>query len=145
MNESFLGQERMRFLSWSLNAGDVGRSERNREGAASASTAVVGVVVLADLDHVDGPRASCLIGVRWVARCDEHAPRGIHPAWMSWSTCWQRSLGSDERALVVDVVDVVDRSSDAGEPPVLPRLRSDMAIRAHDRSPAGPATRAPSI
>ena len=40
----------------------------------------VGVVLLADLDHVDGPRESRLVGVRWVATDDEHAPRGIEPA-----------------------------------------------------------------
>jgi hypothetical protein len=37
-------------------------------------------VLLADLDHVDGPRKSRLVGVRWVATGDEHAPRGIEPA-----------------------------------------------------------------
>jgi hypothetical protein len=37
-------------------------------------------VLHADLDHVDGPRESRLVGVRWVARGDEHAPRGIEPA-----------------------------------------------------------------
>jgi hypothetical protein len=37
-------------------------------------------VLLADLDEVDGPRESRLIGVRWVAAGDVHAPRGIHPA-----------------------------------------------------------------
>jgi hypothetical protein len=40
----------------------------------------VGVVLLADLDHVDGPLGSRLVGVRWVATADEHAPRGIEPA-----------------------------------------------------------------
>jgi hypothetical protein len=37
-------------------------------------------VLLADLDHVDGPRKSRLVGVRWVAAADGHAPRGIEPA-----------------------------------------------------------------
>jgi hypothetical protein len=40
----------------------------------------VGVVLLADLNQVDGPRESRLVGVRWVAKCDEHAPFGIEPA-----------------------------------------------------------------
>ena len=40
----------------------------------------VGVMFLADLDHVDGPQESRLVGVRWIAADDEHAPRGIHPA-----------------------------------------------------------------
>jgi hypothetical protein len=51
---------------------------RTFEGAAAASG--VGVVLLADLDHVDGPRESRLVGVRWVATADEHAARGIEPA-----------------------------------------------------------------
>jgi hypothetical protein len=37
-------------------------------------------VLLADLDHVDGPRESRLIRVRRVATPDEHTPRGIEPA-----------------------------------------------------------------
>ena len=37
-------------------------------------------MLLADLNQVDGPRESRLIGVRRVAAGDEHAPRGIHPA-----------------------------------------------------------------
>ena len=40
----------------------------------------VGVVLLADLNHVDRPRESRLVGVRRVATDDEHAPRGIEPA-----------------------------------------------------------------
>jgi hypothetical protein len=40
----------------------------------------VGVVLLADLDHVDGPRESRLVRVRRVATPDKHAPRGIEPA-----------------------------------------------------------------
>jgi hypothetical protein len=47
-------------------------------------------VLLADLDHVDGPRESRLVRVGWIAAGDEQAPRGIEPAWMSSSTCWQR-------------------------------------------------------
>jgi hypothetical protein len=38
------------------------------------------VVFFADLDQVDGPRESRLVGVRRVATADEHAPRGIEPA-----------------------------------------------------------------
>jgi hypothetical protein len=34
----------------------------------------------ADLDRVDGPSESGLVGVWWVATDDEHAPRGIEPA-----------------------------------------------------------------
>jgi hypothetical protein len=37
-------------------------------------------MLLAYLDQVDGPRESRLVGVRWVATDDEHAPRGIEPA-----------------------------------------------------------------
>jgi hypothetical protein len=37
-------------------------------------------VLLADLDQVDGPRESRLVGVRRVTRGDEYAPRGIQPA-----------------------------------------------------------------
>jgi hypothetical protein len=37
-------------------------------------------VLLADLDAVDGPGESRLIGVRRIATVDEHAPRGIEPA-----------------------------------------------------------------
>jgi hypothetical protein len=37
-------------------------------------------MLLADLDHVDGPRESRLIRVWRVATADEHAPRGIEPA-----------------------------------------------------------------
>jgi hypothetical protein len=40
----------------------------------------VWVVLLADLDHVDGPRESRLVGVRRVTTVDEHATCGIHPA-----------------------------------------------------------------
>lgn len=40
----------------------------------------VGVVLLADLDEVDGPRESRLVGVRWVATGYDHAPGGIEPA-----------------------------------------------------------------
>ena len=40
----------------------------------------VGVVLVADLDDVDGPRESRLVGVRRVATADDHAPRGIDPA-----------------------------------------------------------------
>jgi hypothetical protein len=40
----------------------------------------VGVVLLADLDEVDGPREPGLVGVRRIAADDGHAPRGIHPA-----------------------------------------------------------------
>ena len=35
---------------------------------------------LADLDHVEGPRESRLVGIRWVAAGDDHAARGIEPA-----------------------------------------------------------------
>jgi hypothetical protein len=37
-------------------------------------------VLVADLDHVDGPRESRLVRVRRVATADEHTPRGIEPA-----------------------------------------------------------------
>ena len=37
-------------------------------------------MLLADLDHVACPRESSLVGVRWVATADGHAPRGIEPA-----------------------------------------------------------------
>ena len=37
-------------------------------------------MLLADLDEVDGPCESRLIGIRWVAAGDEHPPGGIHPA-----------------------------------------------------------------
>jgi hypothetical protein len=37
-------------------------------------------VLLADLDQVDGPGESRLVGIRRVARADKHAPRGIEPA-----------------------------------------------------------------
>ena len=47
-------------------------------------------MLLADLDHVDGPRESRLVRVGWIAAGDEQAPRGIEPACMSSSTCWQR-------------------------------------------------------
>jgi hypothetical protein len=40
----------------------------------------VGVVLLADLDQVDGPRKSRLVGVGRIATGDEHAPSGIEPA-----------------------------------------------------------------
>ena len=40
----------------------------------------IGVVLLADLDHVDGPGESRLVGVRRVATDDEHPPRGVEPA-----------------------------------------------------------------
>jgi hypothetical protein len=40
----------------------------------------IGVVLPAYLDHVDRPRESGLIGVRWVTTADEHAPRCIEPA-----------------------------------------------------------------
>ena len=53
----------------------VDQTARNREGAAAASTAGVGVVLLADLDEVDGPREPRLVRVRRVAAGDEHAPR----------------------------------------------------------------------
>ena len=37
-------------------------------------------MLLADLDHVDRPGESRLVGVRRVPTDDEHAPRGIGPA-----------------------------------------------------------------
>ena len=37
-------------------------------------------MLFADLDHVDGPRESRLVGVRRVAAADGHAPFGIEPA-----------------------------------------------------------------
>lgn len=37
-------------------------------------------MLVADLDHVDGPIESRLVGVSWVAAADEHAPRRVHPA-----------------------------------------------------------------
>ena len=37
-------------------------------------------MLLADLDHVDGPRESRLVRVRRVTADDGHAPRGIEPA-----------------------------------------------------------------
>ena len=37
-------------------------------------------MLLADLDHVDGPREARLVGVRRIATADEHAPRGIESA-----------------------------------------------------------------
>jgi len=61
-------------------ASDARRSERNREGEAAASSAKVGVVLLTDHDHIDRPRESRLVGVRWVAAADKHPPRGIGPA-----------------------------------------------------------------
>jgi hypothetical protein len=37
-------------------------------------------VLLADLDHVDGPREARLVRVRRVTTGDHHSPRGIEPA-----------------------------------------------------------------
>ena len=37
-------------------------------------------VLLADLDQIDHPRESRLVGVRRVATGDEHVPAGIEPA-----------------------------------------------------------------
>jgi hypothetical protein len=39
-----------------------------------------GVMLLADLDRVDGPRESRLVGVRRVTTANDHTPRGIEPA-----------------------------------------------------------------
>ena len=50
------------------------------EGAAAASSAGDQLVLFADLDHVYRPSESRLVGVRWVATPDGHAPRGIEPA-----------------------------------------------------------------
>jgi hypothetical protein len=72
-------------------ASDVGRSAPSREGAAAASTAGGRVVLLADLDQVDGPRESRLVGVRRVTATDEHAPFGIEPALeVVVHVCWHR-------------------------------------------------------
>ena len=37
-------------------------------------------MLLADLNQVDGPCESRLVGIRWIAAGDEYAPDGIHPA-----------------------------------------------------------------
>jgi hypothetical protein len=46
--------------------------------------------LLADLDHVRRSPRILPDRVRWIATGDEHAPRGIHPALVSSSTCWHR-------------------------------------------------------
>jgi hypothetical protein len=83
-------QERLEFLGQQLPSESANSSiHRHAQGSSPRTLADrygtrrawqwhrlarVGVVLLADLDQVDGPRESRLVGVRRVRADDEHAP-----------------------------------------------------------------------
>jgi hypothetical protein len=64
----------------SFTASDVRRSARNREAAAAASTGSGRGRAPCRPGPCRRSSESCLVGVRWVAADDHHAPSGIEPA-----------------------------------------------------------------